>query len=278
MPHEAMSVPACQECAEIRYSNHINSIWLLRDHIKHTLITKYAKHLGIGENWTEQELAEYNFTGALLGGFGRSAWEMYQIAKDRVSFKGWPITLDEMPIDAFDEASHFTYGGTRFISLGACIEYYVKAAGVDRELLDQLVDIVSAKRFSYALRVAKLNKSVSNKAREEIVAEIQQQEIEQQEVAVINAQNQSFIDSNISDVTVSGTKAPAFAIQWALQQNIRDLATLCAHEDDYFDHFESLGGTAAFMSYNGLQLYFEARENPTFQANDPNQTLWDALN
>lgn len=47
-----------------------------------------------------------------------------------------------------------------------------------------------------------------------------------------------------------------------MMNNVKDLAHLCSLEDDYFDYFEHLGGPAAFMSYNGLQLYLESRQDP----------------
>ena len=47
---------------------------------------KYQKALGIGANWTEQELQESEFEGAAFEGFKRSAWMMYTIAKERVNY------------------------------------------------------------------------------------------------------------------------------------------------------------------------------------------------
>lgn len=159
--HSPIALPACNECARINYSKNLTSIWSVRDQIKHTLIDKYAKHLGIGENWTEQELIDSDFSGSTLGGFGRSAWKMYQIAKQRVDYKGWPLSVDDIPLEVYDETSGFEFDGTRYASINSCIDYFTKAAGVDKELLSQLVDIVSSDRFSYALRIAKLNKNVS---------------------------------------------------------------------------------------------------------------------
>ena len=54
--YSPIALPACKECAGVRYAKDLTSIWAVRDQIKHALIDKYAKHLGIGENWTEQEL------------------------------------------------------------------------------------------------------------------------------------------------------------------------------------------------------------------------------
>ncbi|MEZ8613380.1 hypothetical protein AB4559_15875 [Vibrio sp. 10N.222.51.C8] len=271
--HSPIALPACNECARINYSKNLTSIWSVRDQIKHTLIDKYAKHLGIGENWTEQELIDSDFSGSTLGGFGRSAWKMYQIAKQRVDYKGWPLSVDDIPLEVYDETSGFEFDGTRYASINSCIDYFTKAAGVDKELLSQLVDIVSSDRFSYALRIAKLNKSVSSTKRSEIVEEVLQQESEQEEILLEQAN--SMFNPNVEEVNISGSIAPVFAIQWALANKVKDLAHLCALEDEYFDYFEHLGGPAAFMSYNGLQLYLESRQDPEWvEKSDPNKQYW----
>jgi len=271
--HSPIALPACNECARVNYSKNLTSIWSVRDQIKHTLIDKYAKHLGIGENWTEQELIDSDFSGSTLGGFGRSAWKMYQIAKQRVDYKGWPLLVDDIPLEVYDETSGFEFDGTRYASINSCIDYFTKAAGVDKELLSQLVDIVSSDRFSYALRIAKLNKNVSNTKRSEIVEEVLQQESEQEEILLEQAN--SMFNPNVEEVNISGSIAPVFAIQWALANKVKNLAHLCALEDEYFDYFEHLGGPAAFMSYNGLQLYLESRQDPEWvEKSDPNKQYW----
>lgn len=95
------------------------------------------------------------------------------------------MSLDDIPLEIYDETSGFEFDGIRYASINSCIDYFTKSAGVDKELLLQLVDIVSSDRFSYALRIAKLNKSVFNIKRSEIVEE----------------------------VIISGSIAPVFAIQ-----------------------------------------------------------------
>ena len=221
----------------------------------------------------EQELIDSDFSGSTLGGFGRSAWNMYQIAKQRIDYKGWPLSVDDIVIEAYDETSGFEFDGTRYASINSCIDYFTKAAGVDKELLSQLVDIVSTDRFSYALRIAKLNKNVSNTKRSEIIEEVLQQESEQEEIQL--EQTNSLFNPNVEEVSISGSTAPVFAIQWAMMNNVKDLAHLCSLEDDYFDYFEHLGGPAAFMSYNGLQLYLESRQDPEWvEKSDPNKQYW----
>ncbi|PKF50050.1 hypothetical protein [Enterovibrio nigricans] len=269
--HALLAIPACKECDSIKYSRDISSIWRLRASIKQALITKYTRHLAIGENWTEEELSDSEFSGSILGGFGQSAWQMYEIAKQRIAYEGWPLSVGELPFDTFDDTSGFDFNGTRYASLSTCIDFFVSATDVDKDLLTQLVEIVTPERFEYALKIAKLNKRISYARRAQIIDDITEQEAEKREAAL----SQSAIDHAIEDVFVSGTIAPAFAIQWAMNKGVGTLSALCPLEDNYFDDFQHLGGAAAFASYNGLQLYLQAREDAGWiETSDPNKDCW----
>lgn len=274
LDHEFLAIPACNECNAIHYPKHLRSIWSLRVHVRQALITKYTKHLAIGENWTKQEINDSDFSGAILGGFGRSAWQMYEIAKQRVTFQGWPISVDDLPLDAIDDTCDFEFEGTSYASFNACVDFFVDATDIDRELTTQLIDIVSPSRFDYVLKIAKLNKRISNDQRAKIVDEITIQEAEKLE-ADFELRSKQSAHHSIVDVSVSGAIAPKFAILWAMEKGASTLSALCQLEDDYFDEFEHLGGAAAFTSYNGLQLYLKAREDSVWrESDDPNKSCW----
>ena len=251
---------------------------MLRDKLKQALMIKYAKHLGVGENWTEQELIESDFSGAILGGFGKSAWKMYEIAKQRIEYQGWPLSVDDIPIEAYDDNNGFEFDGTRYASVQSCIDYFSKAAGINKELMTELVEIVSPVRFGYALRIAKINKRASHSLRMQIIDEVLRQEADQQEIQQEKQPLELAPAQGLQEVVISGTVAPIFAIQWALSNKIKNFDHLCSLEDDYFDDFEYLGGTAAFLSYNGLQLYLESRENSEWvEQHDPNKEYWSII-
>ncbi|MEZ9526020.1 hypothetical protein [Enterovibrio norvegicus] len=272
--HALLAIPACKECEAISHPRDIKSIWQLRAHIKQKLMTKYTKHLAVGENWTKEELEDSEFSGSILGGFGESAWQMYEIAKQRIAYEGWPLIVDGLPFYAIDDTSSFEFDGMHYASLAACVEFFVNASDVDRDLLTQVVDIVTPARFGYALKIAKLNKRISPARRTQIIDDIAVQEVEDREAErerlAMNAQ-----DHAVVEVTVSGAIAPTFAIQWAMDRGAHTLSALCLLEDDYFDDFQHLGGAAAFASYNGLQLYLEAREDAAWvEESDPNKGMW----
>ncbi|MFV0576458.1 MAG: hypothetical protein ACK5NC_13745 [Vibrio sp.] len=273
LDHPPMSLPACSECASVNVATDTASIWAVRDHVKHALMDKYASHLAIGQNWTQQELEDSEFNGALLGGFGESAWDMYLIAKDRISYQGWPVAVDSMLIEGESETYGFEFAGVRYMSLNTCIEHLIKSLRLDKELLPELVDVLGPDRLEYALKIAKLNKAIIPYQREKIVEEIRQQVEDEQEIERQEARAGAFTD--IEAVSVGDGVATVEAIQWALNHGIFDLPKLCEQEDAFFDEFAHLGGPQCYMNYYGLQLYFEARQNADWvEVNDPNKAAF----
>lgn len=102
---------------------------------------------------TEQELQESEFSGALLGGFGESAWKMYEIARDRLSYQGWTVAIDSIPVEGEDETYGFEFDGVRYMSLNTCIEHLIKSLRLDKELLPSLVDLLGPEKLDYALKL-----------------------------------------------------------------------------------------------------------------------------
>ncbi|OEF26825.1 hypothetical protein [Vibrio rumoiensis] len=273
LEHPPMSIPACSECAIVNVASDVSSIWAVRDHVKRSIMDKYADHLAIGQNWTEEELKESEFSGALLGGFGESAWTMYLIAKDRLSYQGWTVSIDSMLVEWEDESYGFEFDGVRYMSLNTCLEHLIKALRLDAQLLPSLIDILGPERLDYALRIAKLNKAITTFQREKILDEIRQQQDDKQDIA----QQAKFAGdfSQVEEVAVGDGVATVESIQWALKNRITTLDHLCREEDAFFDEFAHLGGPQCYMNYYGLQLYFEARQNLAWIAeNDPNIEWW----
>lgn len=269
LAHAPMSIPACDECAAVRVASDVSSIWAVRDYVKRSLMDKYSDHLAIGQNWTEQELQESEFSGALLGGFGESAWKMYEIARDRLSYQGWKVAIDSIPVEGEDETYGFEFDGVRYMSLNTCIDHLIKSLRLDKELLPSLVDLLGPEKIDYAVKIAKLNKAIIGYQRDKILDEVRQQLEDQQE---IERQARFAGDySRIEEVLVGDGIATTESIQWALKNEITILPVLCQQEDAFFDAFAHLGGPQCYLNYYGLQLYFEARQNPQWVLdNDPN--------
>lgn len=171
-PHEPLSVPVCTECMAVVKKARCQSIYQYRNTVKAALTRKYQKALSIGSNWTEQELKDSEFEGAAFEGFKRSAWMMYTIAKERINFAGWALSLDGIPLAADDDAGGFTFDGTEFVSIEHAIEHYIKTFHLDAGLLPELVKLLGQDKFGYAVRVSRLYLNITPAERTQIITDI----------------------------------------------------------------------------------------------------------
>lgn len=273
--HQPIELPACKECLVLPSAGVSESIWSFRDQIKHALMNKYAKHLGIGLQWTKEELEASEFHGAILEGFGKSAWPMYEIAKERVEYIGWDLMVNGEPLDGFDESYGYEFNGVRYLSIQTCIEYHVKAMSLDLLLLETLIEIVGSERFAYALRIAELNRDVSYRERLSIIDEIKNQEQDKDDLRALNEAEKSRVVLPLVAVVMNEATAQPEAIEWAITHSCTTLESLIEQEDAFFDAFEHLGGPTAFALFDGLQWYLAARRDNTWCIeSDPNDEFW----
>lgn len=177
-PHPSLTVPACQECKLLAKKHQLTSIWDCKEAVRDALTLKYQKHLAIGINWTEEELAESEFDCKIFGGFKKSAWMMYEIAKKRVNAKGWQLSLDGVVLenDPFENTAYlaFEFDGLSFSHVSKAIRHYSQAMGLDEAFLTQLVTLLGKQRFSHAIKLARLNNGVTRGRQAVILQEIQQ--------------------------------------------------------------------------------------------------------
>ncbi|MGL4835356.1 MAG: hypothetical protein ACRCXH_13155 [Shewanella sp.] len=174
-PHPSLAVPSCSECGKLAKQHLLTSIWDCRMAVKDALMRIYAKHLAIGINWTQAELAESEFSCKVFEGFKQSAWMMYQIARERINAPAWPIMLDGIAIE--DQGHHlsFEFDGIRYSSVQAAIDYYSSQFSVDKTFLAKLVSVVGKARFSYALRLARIHIAATKELKRHILAELQEE-------------------------------------------------------------------------------------------------------
>lgn len=175
-PHPSLAVPCCKECLNIAKRSPLTSIWDCHMAVKDELMRIYAKHLAIGENWTEQELAESEFSCKVFEGFKKSAWFMYQVAKTRVSVAPWPLSIDGVLIDNQDYQLAFEFDGVQYRSIANAVEHYSQMLGLDRHFLHDIVTLVGRERFAYAVRICRLNIVSTQAVKRQILADIASQE------------------------------------------------------------------------------------------------------
>ncbi|MCP3126738.1 hypothetical protein [Shewanella sp. KJ2020] len=171
-PHPSLAVPACGECLTLAKQHRLTSIWDCRMAVKDALMRIYAKHLAIGINWTEEELAESEFSCKVFEGFKKSAWMMYQIARDRINAPGWPIVLEGVAIDDQGHGAGFEFDGVIYTSLHAAIHYYSTQFTLDPRFFAELVRLLGRGRFSYALRLARIHIAAAKEMKQQVLADI----------------------------------------------------------------------------------------------------------
>lgn len=174
-PHPAMMLPTCKECFNIAKQHKLTSVWDCQMAVKDALMRLYEKHLAIGINWTKQELEDSEFEDKVFGGFKKSAWMMYEIARDRVNYRPWPLSLNGIPIDdvAYNDGFHFD--GITYRSISQAIAFYAKQGVLDKRFLEDIVSIVGKQRFGFALRIAQINIAAVPELKRQVIDDLRQE-------------------------------------------------------------------------------------------------------
>lgn len=170
---EGMAIPACHECASLAAKHRKLPIAKIREKVKSGLRKIYRKDLAIGVNWTKEELENSGFEGGNFEGFARSAWFMFEIARDRVNFKGWPLQVSGREV-SLDEQVSFHFDGTDFTDVSEAIEFYSKTYRLDSSFLSKAVYSLTAERFADALRLARICNDFSATEKKEALNRLRQ--------------------------------------------------------------------------------------------------------
>ncbi len=170
--HPAIFVASCQECK--RFANQVygHSIWQCREKVKKALIKRYQKDLAIGKNWTKEELANSEFSGGNFEGFAKSGWFIYEVARDRVNFAGWPLHCNGQEISDSSDGLEFIFDGVTYADLSSAIEFYVKTYYLEADFLLKIINIVGEDRFADAIRFARLYIGYSRAAQNELLGDL----------------------------------------------------------------------------------------------------------
>ncbi|UTV29071.1 hypothetical protein [Photobacterium atrarenae] len=282
--HQAAPVllPCCEECYGFCRTIKVSGLDLLRDKVKEKLHRKYEKHLQIGANWTQEELAASEFEGKALEGFKESAWTMFEIAKERVNYAGWPLTIDGLPIAGLTSRFQIEFDGIVYTSLAHAIEQLAKTYVIPQPYLEQVVEVVGRQRLGYAIRFAKTTYGYSDEERAASIVSLKNLLAEESELAPQNAASTGgmVVDlAEIQSLIIARIQVMPQAIHWALTHGVTTLHQLAEQEEAFFEYFMPESELVAFTYFNGLQVYFEKRENePEWAASqDPNRALFARL-
>tara|TARA_R110000787_G_scaffold37304_6_gene94936 strand:- start:81 stop:719 length:639 start_codon:yes stop_codon:yes gene_type:complete len=155
-PHEKLTIPSCLECSRAAIKAKVRSIWQVEKSVKIYLIEKYRKDLAIGLNWTQDQLASSGFEGGSFAGFQKSAWFMYQVAKDRVNFRGWPLVLDGIELENEEGEREFCFDGLCYPSIDEAIAHYSLNFDLDLAFFRHVLAKMGPESFARAVRFCRL--------------------------------------------------------------------------------------------------------------------------
>ncbi|MGF1681616.1 hypothetical protein [Photobacterium minamisatsumaniensis] len=275
-------VPCCHECFGICHKIKVSGLDLLRDKVKESLHRKYQKHLQIGVNWTKEELDDCEFEGKALEGFKESAWEMFEIAKARVNYTGWPLAIDGLPIASMSTAFQIEFDGITYTSINQAVEQLAKAYAIPQPYLEDVVQLVGRERLAYAIRFAKTTYGYSSAERDVSIGSLKALLAEEQALSstqmVKNTAVKIALDE-IKELILHRTLIPVHATQWILNHGVSSLQQLADVEDAFFEHFGKESELTAFTYFNAMQIYLEQREDDHEWAvhEDPNNGLFEQM-
>ena len=160
-----ISLPSCRECQQLANKSKENIISVVKSYVKQQLLKRYAKDLAIGVNWTKEELATSEFDQGNFAGFARSAWFMYEVAKARVSYLGWPLVANGIELEEIDleelQVETFNFDGVLYPSLSDAIAHYAKIFLLDEHYVIAVLQHlgngdIDEKSFAQAVRFCRL--------------------------------------------------------------------------------------------------------------------------
>jgi len=159
-----LSLPSCKECYQVanksikkaKNEGVYHSIWTIKLAVKRYLINYYRKDLAIGVNWTKAELEESEFEQGNFAGFQRSAWFMFELAKNRVNYSSWPLIVDGVTIvDEYQESS-FNFDGVDYPNIEQAIIHYAEIFSLSLGYFRAVVEVIGDKNFAKAVRFCRL--------------------------------------------------------------------------------------------------------------------------
>ncbi|KKC98592.1 hypothetical protein [Photobacterium halotolerans] len=276
-----VKVPCCEECYGFCSRTKASGLDILRDRVKGRLHQQYQKHLQIGAQWTREELEDSELEGKAFEGFKHSAWMMFEIARDRVNYPGWPLAIDGQPVGQLRSAFQVEYNGIVYPNISQAVEQLAKSYAIPQEYLEQTIELVGRHQLGFAIRFCKTTHGYSDAQRAVSLASLRErlQEEAESEQTVSLSQGIEVGIKYIEPQILSRTEVSPYAVQWALQHGVTTLAQLAEMEEAFLAHFSQDSELTAFHYFTGLQVYLEKREEDTHWAltQDPNRQWFAKL-
>ncbi|KDM91473.1 hypothetical protein [Photobacterium galatheae] len=281
-----VKVPCCEECYGLCTRTKASGLDVLRDRVKARLHRKYQKHLQIGAHWTREELEDSEMEGKAFEGFKESAWKMFEIARDRVNYTGWPLAIDGQPVGQISQAFQVEYHGIVYPNLAQAVEQLAKTYAIPEDYLEQVVELVGRQQLGFAIRFCKTTHGYSEAQQAASLASLRERLAEEAQDAkptTPSGNTQQGIEVPLKLIELQilhRTEVSPYAVQWALRHGVTTLAQLAEQEDNFLAYFSQDSELTAVLYFTGLQVYLEKRAlDPQWaDKQDPNRQWFHKLN
>lgn len=154
--HPCLTLNTCSECQRFASLSSGHNIWQVNQQVKKQLMAAYRKDLAIGLNWTKTELANAGFEGGNFESFQKSAWFMYEIAKQRVNFKSWPLVINGLTLAVKQTKSTFKFDGIEYPHIDSAIDQYANNFHLNKAFFREVITCLGEANFAQAVRFCRL--------------------------------------------------------------------------------------------------------------------------
>lgn len=170
--HPPLLVPACNQCNRVLGNSLQRDLYERFDECKDLLLKKLDKYLMYGNIWDKSSLAYARFTGD-LGKFSKAVVKQAEIAKDRLEWEHWNLSIEGIDLDRSNEVYKIKMDGKEFKSLDHVLEYARRVHKIPPTYLEKVINIVGYVKADHALAVCRAKKVKSeaemNKVLEDLI-------------------------------------------------------------------------------------------------------------
>ncbi len=168
------SIPSCKECFHVAKKSVENakntgqhySVWTIKAEVKKYLFNLHRKDLAIGINWTKKELEESEFEDGNFSGFQRSAWFMFELARDRVNYLSWPLFVDGIAIIDEYQKQSFNFDNLVYPNIEQAMQHYANSLSIDIKYFRTVMEVLGKESFAKAVRFCRLRVAESTHERQ----------------------------------------------------------------------------------------------------------------
>lgn len=177
--HRPLIVPSCMECNLMLGDSLQPSIFRRFEDQKVNLTRKLGKYIRYGEIWEYDRDTLDDFSGD-LGKFAKSIDNMKDIAKSRIEWQHWGVSLDGgmSVIENTYLTSSICVNGKKYASIDHLFEYARRVDKIPQKYLEAVLGAVGKDEINYAYNLCKTVRVTSEKDIRAVIEDLNQLHLE----------------------------------------------------------------------------------------------------